>query len=138
VGDYLQACPHVLLGLLVLVEEERVLAVLCLPGILFQGVLPLPGIHLQGVLPLPGIHWVVLPWGVLPIRMGLWEVRFPFLVCLGGLLDQVLLLGICYDTHLFSLFLASILLFDHLTSHVTYRSGAAFTYDDSEAFRLLP
>jgi hypothetical protein len=35
-------------------------------------------------------------------------------------------------------FLTSILLLDHLTSHVTYRSGAAFTYDDSEAFRPLP
>jgi hypothetical protein len=55
-------------------------------------------LHLLGirrvVLHLLGIHRVVLPWEVLPIQMGLWEVCFSFLVCLGGLLDQVLLLGI--------------------------------------------
>jgi hypothetical protein len=32
----------------------------------------------------------------------------------------------------FLYFLSSILLLDHLTSHMTYRSGAAFTYNDSQ------
>jgi hypothetical protein len=84
----------VLLGLLVLGEEEQVLVVLLLLGILLQGDLHRLEILLQGVLRRLGIPRVVLPWGVLPIRMGFWEVRSSIPVCLGGLLGLVLLLGI--------------------------------------------
>jgi hypothetical protein len=90
VGDCLQVYPHVLLGLLVLGEEEQVWVVLLCLGILLHRL----GILLQGVLHRLEFLLVALPWEAVPIRRGFLAARSFFCVYLEDLLDLVRLLSI--------------------------------------------